>query len=81
MEEKRRPADGGEDADSRPVVGDGGEEEEQSLFREEEHQLAMEEEDPASTVPATEGDSHGSPRSVEAEGALVMRNGEEMGGE
>ncbi|KAL2230781.1 UNVERIFIED_CONTAM: hypothetical protein Sindi_1672500 [Sesamum indicum] len=72
---------GGEDADSRPVAGDGGEEEEQSLFREEEHQLAMEEEDPASTIPATEGDSHGSPRSVEAEGALVMRNGEEMGGE
>ncbi|KAL2235641.1 UNVERIFIED_CONTAM: hypothetical protein Sindi_1296300 [Sesamum indicum] len=72
---------GGEDTDSRPVAGDGGEEEEQSLFREEEHQLAMEEEDPASTIPATEGDSHGSPRSVEAEGALVKRNGEEMGGE
>ncbi|KAL2237657.1 UNVERIFIED_CONTAM: hypothetical protein Sindi_0957400 [Sesamum indicum] len=71
---------GGEDADSRPVAGDGGEEDEQ-LLREEEPQLAMEEEDPASTDPATEGDSHGSPTSVEVEGALVMRNGEEMGGE
>ncbi|KAL2252830.1 UNVERIFIED_CONTAM: hypothetical protein Sindi_0077700 [Sesamum indicum] len=71
---------GGEDADSRPVTGDGGEEDEQ-LLREEEPQLAMEEEDPASTDPATEGDSHGNPTSMEVEGALVMRNGEEMGGE
>ncbi|KAL2237610.1 UNVERIFIED_CONTAM: hypothetical protein Sindi_0952700, partial [Sesamum indicum] len=41
----------------------------------------MEEEEPASSDPATEGDSHGSPTSVEVEGTLVMRNGEEMGGE
>ncbi|KAL2235523.1 UNVERIFIED_CONTAM: hypothetical protein Sindi_1284500 [Sesamum indicum] len=71
---------GGEDADSRPVAGDGGEEDEQ-LLREEEPQLAMEDEEPASSDPATEGDSHGSPTSVEVEGTLVMRNGEEMGGE
>ncbi|KAL2224884.1 UNVERIFIED_CONTAM: hypothetical protein Sindi_3122100 [Sesamum indicum] len=69
---------GGEDADSRPVAGDGGEEDEQ-LLREEE--LAMEEEEPASSDPATEGVSHGSPPSVEVEGTSVMRNGEEMGGE
>ncbi|KAL2225753.1 UNVERIFIED_CONTAM: hypothetical protein Sindi_3051100 [Sesamum indicum] len=50
-------------------------------FNGEEPQLAMEEEDPVSTVPATEGDSHRNPRSVEVEGSLVMRNGEEMGGE
>ncbi|KAL2230745.1 UNVERIFIED_CONTAM: hypothetical protein Sindi_1668900 [Sesamum indicum] len=71
---------GGEDADRRPVAGDGGEEDEQ-LLREEEPQLTMEEEEPASSDPATEGDSHGSPTSVEVEGTLVMRNGEEMGGE
>ncbi|KAL2252842.1 UNVERIFIED_CONTAM: hypothetical protein Sindi_0078900 [Sesamum indicum] len=71
---------GGEDADSCPVAGDGGEEDEQ-LLHEEEPQLAMEEEEPASSDPATEGDSHGSPTSVEVEGTSVMRYGEEMGGE
>ncbi|XP_011101372.1 uncharacterized protein LOC105179453 [Sesamum indicum] len=71
---------GGEDADSRPVAGDGGEEDEQ-LLHEEEPQPAMEEEESASSNPATEGDSHGSPTSVEVEGTSVMRNGEEMGGE
>ncbi|KAL2251908.1 UNVERIFIED_CONTAM: hypothetical protein Sindi_2313100 [Sesamum indicum] len=69
---------GREDADSRPVAGDGGEEDEQ-LLREEE--LAMEEEALASSDPATEGVSHGSPTSVEVEGTSVTRNGEEMGGE
>ncbi|KAL2246383.1 UNVERIFIED_CONTAM: hypothetical protein Sindi_2906500 [Sesamum indicum] len=68
----------GEDADSRPVAGDGGEEDEQ-LLRDEE--LAMEEDEPPSSYPATEGVSHGSPPSVEVEGTSVTRNGEEMGGE
>ncbi|KAL2246408.1 UNVERIFIED_CONTAM: hypothetical protein Sindi_2909000 [Sesamum indicum] len=69
---------GGEDDDSRPVAGDGWEEDEQ-LLREEE--LAMEEEEPASSDPATEGVSHGSPTPVEVDGKSVTRNGEEMGGE
>ncbi|KAL2246389.1 UNVERIFIED_CONTAM: hypothetical protein Sindi_2907100 [Sesamum indicum] len=41
----------------------------------------MEEEEPASSDPATEGVSHGSPTPVEVEGTSVTRNGEEMGGE
>ncbi|KAL2248191.1 UNVERIFIED_CONTAM: hypothetical protein Sindi_2671400 [Sesamum indicum] len=69
---------GGEDDDSRPVAGDGGEEDEQ-LLREEE--LAMEGKEPASSDPATEGVSHGSPTPVEVEGTSVTRNGEEMGDE
>ena len=69
---------GGEDDDSRPVAGDGGEEDEK-LLREEEP--AMEEVEPAASDPATEGSSHGSPSPVEVEGTLGTRNGEEMGGE
>ncbi|KAL2248039.1 UNVERIFIED_CONTAM: hypothetical protein Sindi_2656200 [Sesamum indicum] len=69
---------GGEDDDSRPVAGDGGEEDEQ-LLREEE--LAMEGKEPASSDPATECVSHGSPTPVEVEGTSVTRNGEEMGDE
>ncbi|KAL2246934.1 UNVERIFIED_CONTAM: hypothetical protein Sindi_2545700 [Sesamum indicum] len=69
---------GGEDDDSRPVAGDGGEEDEK-LLREEEP--AMEEVEPAASDPATEGSSHGSPSPVEVEGTSGTRNGEEMGGE
>ncbi|KAL2247955.1 UNVERIFIED_CONTAM: hypothetical protein Sindi_2647800 [Sesamum indicum] len=69
----------GEDDDSRPVAGDGGEEDEKLLREEEE--LAMEEEELAASDPATEGVSHGSPSPVEVEGTSVTRNGEEMGGE
>ncbi|KAL2247968.1 UNVERIFIED_CONTAM: hypothetical protein Sindi_2649100 [Sesamum indicum] len=69
---------GGEDDDSRPVAGDG-EEEDEMLLREEEP--AMEEVEPAASDPATEGSSHGSPSPVEVEGTSGTRNGEEKGGE